>query len=207
MINPQSPHYGAIHSKLTTIYEDTSFPHDLAVLQQNSLDLVQRVRRANESGKAAAELLSTHPSISKIMYPSMVPTTPLYERYRRRESGYGNLMSFIFHDPQSAIRFYDSLDVPKGPSFGAHFTLAIPYVQIAHFHEQEWAEEYGLPWHIMRIGVGQEDKEEILKVIKRALTAVEKGELGSTEAVNAESGELDQKMEIGQASPAMMAVV
>lgn len=45
----------------------------------------------------------------------------------------------IFHNPPSAVRFYDALDVCKGPSVETNFTLAIPYAQLAHARELDFA--------------------------------------------------------------------
>ncbi|KAJ5608599.1 hypothetical protein N7537_005218 [Penicillium hordei] len=52
--------------------------------------------------------------------------------------------------------FYNNLDVPKGPSLGAIFTLAIPYAILAHSNELDWAASYDVPEHTVRISVGLE---------------------------------------------------
>ncbi|RFU29334.1 hypothetical protein B7463_g7019, partial [Scytalidium lignicola] len=174
VLNQQSRYHDLIHSTLAAEYEDTCFPLDLVALRQNSLDFVQRSHRSNHSGKLVAELLAAHPSVVRLNYPSMGSTAQLYERYRRRNGGYGHLMSIIFRNQEAASCFYDSLDACKGTSFGTNFTLAIPYVQLAHYHEQDWVESYGVPRHIVRLSVGLEDPGEILKTVARALAEVEK---------------------------------
>lgn len=98
----------------------------------------------------------TAPSVESVNYPALVPTRHLNERYRRRNGGYGYIPSIIFHDVQAAVTFYDTLDVCKGTSIGANFTLAFPYAQLVHFRELGLAEANGVPPHIVRISVGVE---------------------------------------------------
>ncbi|KAH8820209.1 cystathionine beta-lyase [Xylogone sp. PMI_703] len=184
VINPESPYYDLIHHKLTAVYEDTCFPPDLVVLRQNSADFMERVQRSNRSGKLVVELLAAHPSVMKLNYPSTGATAQLYEKYRRRNGGYGHLMSIIFHDENSAKAFYDGLDTCKGTSFGANFTLAVPYAQLAHYHELDWVEIYGVPRHLVRLSVGLEDADEILKAVTRALVRVEGLEQSAIDIVN-----------------------
>ncbi|GIC87442.1 uncharacterized protein Aud_003826 [Aspergillus udagawae] len=173
IINPQSRFYDAIHARLTATWEDTLFPGDVSVLAANCTDFVERVRYCSRSALAVAVLLSQHPSVAKVHYPPLVPTRHLYERYRRRNGGYGYVLSIIFHDPQSAVAFYDALDVCKGTSIGANFTLAVPYAQLAHFRELDLAEANGVPRHIVRISVGVDDTEKLLDRVRKALVAVE----------------------------------
>ena len=70
-----------------------------------------------------------------------------------------------------AERFYDALEVSKGPSLGTNFTLACPYVLLAHYNELEWAEECGLPKHLLRVSVGLEDPENLWQRFEKAFRA------------------------------------
>ena len=103
----------------------------------------------------------------------MVASAGLYERYRRPGGGYGSLISIVFRNPESAVRFYDAIDLCKGPSFGNSFTLVLPYSQLAHAFELEWAESQGMPKHIIRISVGLEDEAILLSRFDQALKEVE----------------------------------
>lgn len=89
----------------------------------------------------------------------------------RKDGGYGNLLSVVFHNPRSAEHFYNILDVCKGSSFGTNFTLAVPYVQLANYWNQDKVVKYGVPRHIIRISVGLEG-EELVEVVARALEGV-----------------------------------
>lgn len=57
----------------------------------------------------------------------------------------------------AAVEFYNNLDMPKGPSLGAIFTLAIPYAILAYYNGLDWAASYDVPQRTVRISVGLED--------------------------------------------------
>lgn len=173
-----------MHSALTADYEDTFFPLDAQVLAANSADFETRIQRCNDNALAMATLLSGHPSVAKVYYPNMVSSAPLYEKCRRKTKssssmtdgitgGYSFLLSILFHHPPSAVAFYDALDVCKGPSIGTNFTLAVPYSQLAHFREQDWAEECGVKRWIVRISAGLEEETEVVGRVRQALELVE----------------------------------
>jgi cystathionine gamma-synthase len=172
VVNPQSSHYATIHSTLLGRHEDTYFPLDAMVMAQNAADFQSRVTRCNANALAIANLLAKHPSVAHVYYPSLVPSRQLYDQVRRRDGGYGYLLSIVFHKPETAVFFYDVLDICKGPSVGTNFSLAIPYSVLAHFHEQDWAEsEGGVDKYMVRISVGLERKEDLIARVQDALTA------------------------------------
>lgn len=149
------------------------FPADAKVLLENSRDFPARIQQANRKALTIAKFLKTHDSISQVNYPTMVATAPFYEKYRRPNGGYGCLISIVFTNPNSAIQFYDALDLCKGPSFGTNFTLVLPYSQLAHAFELDWAESLGLSKHIIRISVGLEEESTLLAKFDQAMQKVE----------------------------------
>jgi len=82
-----------------------------------------------------------------------------------------------FTNAASSKAFFDALDCVKGPSLGTNFTLASPYVILAHYQELDWAAQYGVESTLVRVSVGMED-EEVLKIwFEKALDAAEKAAL------------------------------
>jgi cystathionine gamma-synthase len=148
------------------------FPLDAQVLLRNCLDFPDRVQKANRNALTIVTFLKTIPSslISRVNYPTTVASASLYEKYRRHpDGGYGSLISIVFRDPDVAACFYDAADLCKGPSFGANFTLVLPYSQLAHAFELDWAESQGMPKHIIRISVGLEDGKTLITKLEQAL--------------------------------------
>jgi cystathionine gamma-synthase len=72
-------------------------------------------------------------------------------------------------------RVYDRLAVAKGPSFGLRYTLAAPFLWLAHYDEvttetgRAGIRAAGLDPDLLRISVGAEPVEEIWAAFAEAL--------------------------------------
>ncbi|MBW0467503.1 hypothetical protein O181_007218 [Austropuccinia psidii MF-1] len=181
IVNPQSKYYDLIKTILDGsesiqegIYEDIYFGEDAIYMERNSRDFRSRVEKINQNAMTLCNYLlelkasDTQQVIVAIHYPRY--TTPNnYEACRRKPGGgYGGLFSITFGSPKAAHTFYDSLATYKGPSLGTNFTLASPYVILAHFNELEWAAKYGVDADLIRVSVGLEDEETLLQKFKFA---------------------------------------
>ena len=68
---------------------------------------------------------------------------------------------------------YDKLNFAKGPSLGTEFTLLMPYTYLAHYDlvisksGNEFLKEIGLPINLLRISVGIENIEDIIKEFEK----------------------------------------
>jgi cystathionine gamma-synthase len=68
-----------------------------------------------------------------------------------------------------APRLYNQLRLNKGPSLGTNFTLACPYLLLAHYPELAWCEGLGMDRHLIRLSVGLEDPDELIRRLEAAL--------------------------------------
>ncbi|KAJ5629102.1 hypothetical protein N7490_011330 [Penicillium lividum] len=152
IVNPKSYHYKEIHGYLQDHFEDLLFPADA---------VCDCPRDCPFSGSA--------PSVDYVNYPTLVSSRAEYERYRRDGEGYGYLLSVVFREPDFAVKFFDALNVWKGPSIGTNSSIALPYSVLAHWEEQEWAAEYGVPKHIVRLSVGLEPEAWLRARVAEAL--------------------------------------
>ncbi|EHL02114.1 putative Cystathionine gamma-synthase [Glarea lozoyensis 74030] len=152
VVSPWSRHHGVLRAALTAYHEDTYFPHDLLVMHANSSKFEERVATASRNAQSVAELLRRHRLVTEVLYPWGGPTQSLYDKFKRP-------VSVRFSQPAVAIAFHDALETAKGPSFGTNFTLACPYTVLAHYGELDWAAQFGVWEHLVRISVGAEDLE------------------------------------------------
>ncbi|KAH7228315.1 pyridoxal phosphate-dependent transferase [Fusarium oxysporum] len=166
-----------IKRRLKDRYTSTNFPLDTIVMEKNSADFEERVIKASQNAQHIADILRKHSSVGQVYYPKGSPTQQLHEKYKRPGKGYGYLLSIRFKTPAAAIAFHDAFDVAKGPSLGTNFTLGCAYTLFAHYDELEWAEEYGVVKHLVRISVGIENERFLDEVIKTALDAAERATL------------------------------
>jgi cystathionine gamma-synthase len=61
-----------------------------------------------------------------------------------------------------APRFYDALEISKGPNLGTSFSLCCPYTILAHYDELEEVENLGISRYLLRVSVGLEPYEELV---------------------------------------------
>ena len=167
--NPASPFYRELKPILRAGHEELLWGGDARVLDERARDFPERMRRHNANGLFLAERLRAHPNIERVWYPKW-ECAEAYEALRRPNGGYGALLTFLPRNAaEMAPKIYDALEVCKGPSLGAVFTLACPFTLLAHYNELDWAEACGVPRNLIRISTGLEDPEELWQRIKRAL--------------------------------------
>lgn len=141
---------------------------DAEVLLSNIKGYSKRMKAVNQNGSEVAAWLSNHPAVAQVWHPS-ITTRENYDAVKRRNGGYGGLLSFVLKNPKKTPKVYDALRLCKGPSFGTNFTLVCPYVMLAHYHELEWAEGCGVSANLLRVSCGQEPAAELIAAFEEAL--------------------------------------
>lgn len=172
VINPSSPIAASLRAAFEKEYEDLLWLDDAAILAANSRDYAERMEQVNSSAEALCEFLRDHPAVEQVYYPKF-ETPARYLAHKRPEGGFGGLFSILLKKPEvNAPRFYDALDVNKGPSLGANFTLVCPYTILAHYEELPWAEERGVSRWLIRVSVGLEPVDELIEKFREALAVL-----------------------------------
>jgi cystathionine gamma-synthase len=141
---------------------------DAEVLLSNLKGYTKRMKTVNANGMELAAWLANHPAVAQVWHPSLT-TRENYDAVRRKNGGYGGLLSFVLKAPKKTPKVYDALRLSKGPSFGTNFTLVCPYVMLAHYHELEWAEGCGVPANLLRVSCGLEAAGDLIAAFDEAL--------------------------------------
>ncbi|KAI9593038.1 PLP-dependent transferase [Syncephalis fuscata] len=162
-------------------YEDTMWWEDAIVLERNCRTFMERDARINHTAEIICDYLRSHPQVADIYYPKY-STKDVYDLHKKPNGGYGGLFSVLLHTPEAAHVFYNTLPCAKGPSLGTNFSLVCPYTLLAHYREQEWAAEFDVPPHLIRMSVGLEEPELIRKWFDTAFDAVSKAEAATTKS-------------------------
>lgn len=172
-----------------TLYEDTIYGEDAIFMERNSRDFRPRIATINHNTEVLCDFLrarskadETAPEgsvLKDVFYPKW-STTDNYVRCRRPTAPvgdttgrFGGLFSLTFVSFDAARAFYDTLRCAKGPSLGTNFTLASPYALLAHYTELPWAAEFGVDGALIRVSVGMESTDVLLKWFEEALVAAE----------------------------------
>lgn len=133
------------------------------------LEYENRVRKVSENTILLYEYLKKQ---AKVLEVKSVFHTANGENYSKIQKGNGvpGLLSIVFD--KSLAFYYDKLQIAKGPSLGTEFTLAMPYVYLAHYEYLKSAEglnqlsELGINPNLLRISVGTEPIEDIIKAFQ-----------------------------------------
>jgi len=169
IVSRSSPLRDRLHHVLVAEPADALWCADAVVLEKNSRDFPERMARINQTTDAIRDFLKGHPGIERVWHPRD-ETPALYEALRRTGGGHGGLLSFLPKNPATtAPRLYDNWKVNKGPSLGTNFTLACPYLLLAHYPELPWCESLGMDRHLLRLSVGLEDADELIRRLEDAL--------------------------------------
>ncbi|KAL7277119.1 hypothetical protein ACG7TL_008964 [Trametes sanguinea] len=188
VLNPKGRHYSELKAHMAAQYEDVYFDEDAIYMERNSRDFRRRIRIIDDNALAvcsflrARSLADPHPPadaiIKDVFYPKWI-TPQRYDKCRVRgpdgqpAGGYGGLFSLTFTSLEASRAFFDALPCMKGPSLGTNFTLACPYAILAHYGELDWAAGWGVERGLVRVSVGMEEKETLLKGFEKALSAAQ----------------------------------
>ena len=171
IVNHKSRYYKQLKDISEQLFIDSFWAEDAILLESNSRDFSERMRKINENTEIICDYLIKHPQVADVFYPKF-STTENYNAWLKPGGGYSGIFSLILKDLSRADTFYDALNVSKGPSLGTNFTLACPYTILAHYFELEWAESCGVPEKLIRISIGLEDSQELIQRFEDAFKAI-----------------------------------
>ena len=133
-----------------------------------------RVRQQNKSAMALAEFLEGHKKVAKVNYPGL-KSHPQHSLARRQMRGFGGMLSFeVRGKMKDAMKFTESLKVAKlAASLGGVGTLVSQPENMTHTQmSAKQRASTGIPDTLVRVSVGIEDPEDLVKDFRRALAAV-----------------------------------
>jgi cystathionine gamma-synthase len=170
ILNRECRHANTLRELLETEFEDLLYAEDAIVLEKNSRDFASRIPRINDNALELAEFLQDAPEVEHVYYPSLAENSN-YTDLMRPGGGFGGLLSIVLRDAaDNTPRFFDALQLPKGPNLGTSFTLCCPYTILAHYNELEFVESLGVSRYLIRVSVGLEDSRWIIDRFQKAMT-------------------------------------
>ena len=146
---------------------------DLAALATQVGRMAEVTQHLSATAAAIARRFAAHSAVARVRTADQGPTAAAYRRLLRPGAGAGSLITLELHGDMR--RVYDRLAVAKGPSFGLRYTLAAPFLWLAHFEEvtneqgRAHIRAAGLDPDLLRVSVGLEPIEEIWAAFEVAL--------------------------------------
>lgn len=171
-VNPASPDAAALR-RAAFDWLSPLAPPDLAALSEQLPSMAAVAEAQNRNAVRIADFLANHPAVSRVLAADRGPTAAAYGRVARGPGRPGSLITFELRG--DLARFYDRVDLAKGPSFGLGFTLLAPFLWLSHHamvtsdEGRRRIREAGLSPDLIRLSVGTEPAGEIQAALDAAL--------------------------------------
>ncbi|MGA0132859.1 MAG: aminotransferase class I/II-fold pyridoxal phosphate-dependent enzyme [Opitutales bacterium] len=172
-VNPARPHAAAL-LKAARPRHIPLHALDAAALAPQVAKVAEVTARLSANAAELARRLEAHPSVVRVRTALTGPTADHYRRIMRPGAGGGALVTVELRE--GLMRgVYDRLDLVKGPSFGLSFTVAAPFMWLAHFDEvtsekgRADLRAAGLDPDLLRVSVGLEPVDVVWEAFRRAL--------------------------------------
>jgi cystathionine gamma-synthase len=165
---------GAVLQKNLKAKASPLHPFDLTALATQIGNMGAITAKLSANAAEIARRLAKHPKVARVRVADQGPTAVAYKALQRPGAGVGSLLTIELSVPLQPV--YDKLHMVKGPSFGLEFSLAAPFLWLAHFSEvttpegRSKLEKMGLDPDLIRLSVGAEPLEEIWQALERALS-------------------------------------
>ncbi|PZR24461.1 MAG: cystathionine gamma-synthase [Flavobacterium psychrophilum] len=149
-------------------------PQDSYLVLRGIKTLHLRVQRHSENGQKVAEYLAKHPKVEKVYYPGLENHANHEVAKRQMNGQFGGMVSFTFKSgaKADAIKFLEDLKVfTLAESLGGVESLANHPALMTHASIPEpKRKEIGISDTLVRLSVGIEDAEDLIKDIEQALS-------------------------------------
>ncbi|HEY0786228.1 MAG TPA: PLP-dependent aspartate aminotransferase family protein [Acidobacteriaceae bacterium] len=134
--------------------------------------LAVRMQAHDRNGRAVAAMLAGHAKVLRVYYPGLA-THPQHALARTQMGGFGGMLSFELASREQANRMLRALKVcTLGESLGGVETLVSHPATMTHASlPAEARERLGITEGLLRISVGIEDIDDLLRDLEQALRA------------------------------------
>jgi cystathionine gamma-synthase len=150
-------------------------PHNCYLLERGLKTFELRMQRHNENGQAIAEFLSTHPKVSRVLYPGLA-SHPYHEIAKQTMTGFGGLVTFELADAdwKTTAKVVDSTEISRiAPSLGGVESLIEqPLVMSYWDYSPEERASFGITDNMIRLAMGIENTDDLIRDLEQALAKV-----------------------------------
>ncbi|MCU7522907.1 MAG: PLP-dependent transferase [Ignavibacteria bacterium] len=169
MLNKNSNMAQSIKEALCGINE-IPYIKDICRLAEEIKFYSQRVEAISENTLRFISYLKSSAKIKHVHWALEESTECNYRKIMKNGGAVPGLISVIFD--KDLQHYYDRLPLAKGPSFGTEFTLAMPYIYMAHYdmlktpRGRARLNNLGIDRQLLRISVGLEPSDELIRVFE-----------------------------------------
>jgi len=148
--------------------------HNMYLLERGLKTFELRMQRHNENGQRIADFLEQHPRVERVYYPG-IASHPSHSIAASQMRGFGALITFTIKDAdwKATSRIVDAAKIPRiAPSLGGVESLIEQPLVMSYYHcTEEEREAFGIADNMIRMAVGIEDADDLVKDLEQALKA------------------------------------
>lgn len=154
-------------------YQQELYRKDLERIAFQISGMESRVQSIRKNVFELANFFESHPAVKTVNWSHNEKNKANYSIIEKEENNYSGLISIEFDGPIE--KFYNALELPKGPSLGTEFTLVMPYFYLAHYDlvkseaGRKLLREKKINWELVRISIGTEPIKELISIFEKAL--------------------------------------
>lgn len=136
-----------------------------------------RLEQSQKSAIKLAEFLDGHPLVKKVHYPAL-EAHPQYQVQKEQAAGPGAVLSFELEDEESLRSFVGNVQIPVfAVSLGAVESILSYPAKMSHAAmPQAEREKRGISNSLIRLSVGLENPDDLIKDFSQALEAISQKE-------------------------------
>jgi cystathionine gamma-lyase len=149
-------------------------PFDSFLLLRGLKTLALRIEAHSRNAIAIAKFLEQHPNVEKVLYPGL-PDNPYYEIAKQQMKNFGGMVSFFLKGGEAETRRFlehtrlFSLAESLG---GVESLIEAPAIMTHASIPKEIREANGIYDNLVRLSVGIEDAQDLIKDLDDALNSI-----------------------------------
>jgi cystathionine beta-lyase len=139
------------------------------LLERSIKTLTIRVEKQNQNAGMIADFLYGRPEVNKVYYPGLVSHKG-HETAKRQMTGFGGMLSFELKNYDiTAFQKRLQLIKPAMSLGGIESTICAPVTTSHRLVSKKEREEEGIKDNLLRLSVGIEDSNDLIRDIQQAL--------------------------------------
>ena len=148
-------------------------PMDCWLVARGIKTLAVRMRQHNDNGMAIAKFLEGHPKVKRVLYPGLA-SHPQHAVAKKQQTGFGAMISFDLGSLDAARKLLDNVKLcALAESLGGVETLISHPALMTHASvPPDVRQQIGITDGLVRISVGIEDVEDLIRDLDHALAKV-----------------------------------
>lgn len=133
-----------------------------------------RVKKVSENTRIVYDYLKKQSFVKEIYSVFHEDSIVNFNKIKKSEVSFPGVLSVVFDEDLEF--YYDKLQLVKGPSLGTEFSIAMPYVYLAHYEylKNESGKQkllaLGINPNLLRLSIGIEPVEEIISAFENLET-------------------------------------